>query len=564
MSNEINSNIKNIAVVQGSLTDEEIYLLGNDDPWAGMSLDFQAINTIGNVEIGIGGITTVRSSDAYVYNKSTQVYDLFTSDQQLWLNGELQYYPDATNSIYNSADLSNTDDWSTSGICTATLDVTGLDGSANSATTVRNIGLVGVDEVSGGDGHTYANDVIVGLKVWAKKVTTSGLLTIQQNAHISFGEWTVDVSLIGSGFEQLTEEHPAVTVVTPMVASNAGVFGIKFYTDVGLIDIVIGNVQAHEGKTIAEIRGLPFIPTTFPTTMLRTDYSFDIANYVADDGIIVCEESRSLYSSEAGAGQVGLISIQPSAEPVYKQTPERTSTYGGDIVGMVNTFSANQVLESGVVYIAGGDLGVFVDNVIGDEAAGQSFRAPALSALELFYNETYACTMKNLRRYHITSYIQGASFVSRNFPAVQALDADPIRLVISNVDVAPPNAGFVGTATISPNSFKGSTITQSVSFGANWWKSSMDEIPNVSTIYIRFNGFTDIWYPQDWDGASYAGSIPQGAAPTNIQDWINAQVGQDVQIEFSRSPTGMPTVYNVTYGGNQVVDGYNIIIHTEL
>jgi hypothetical protein len=115
------------------------------------------------------------------------------------------------NVIKSSEDIIN--DW----ILRGSISITAGHSDPDGGTTAYLVdGLIGA-----GLGDFYINvrglqpNAPLVLSFYIKKVTSTGTLYINNPQTTGAGQWTVDLSKIGTGWERITPSHPAVTVVWP-------------------------------------------------------------------------------------------------------------------------------------------------------------------------------------------------------------------------------------------------------------------------------------------------------------------------------------------------------------
>ena len=82
------------------------------------------------------------------------------------------------------------------------------------------------------------------------------------------------------------------------------------------------------------------------------------------------------------------------------------------------------------------------------------------------------------------------------------------------------NFGFLGggVGAIDPTTFNGVPITFSGSFGENWMRVDIAQIPNVTKLNVTLGGQT--WVLNWYDPDRYAGT-----APFNLWDFFGTTVG---------------------------------------
>ena len=85
--------------------------------------------------------------------------------------------------------------------------------------------------------------------VYIKRVTTTGTLRINSSNGTANGQWTINLALLGSGFERITRSHPAVTVVTEFTGTGNNFSGITFVSVAGTLQFEVWGAQIELGTT---------------------------------------------------------------------------------------------------------------------------------------------------------------------------------------------------------------------------------------------------------------------------------------------------------------------------
>lgn len=78
--------------------------------------------------------------------------------------------------------------------------------------------------------HGGPENAPVTVSVSVNVISASGNLRISNPYSGIFGDWVVDVSMLGTGWNRITEDHPAVTVVNPFRFNSTGNGGMQFGT----------------------------------------------------------------------------------------------------------------------------------------------------------------------------------------------------------------------------------------------------------------------------------------------------------------------------------------------
>lgn len=144
------------------------------------------------------------------------------------------------------------------------------------ASKVTGLGDVDTDRLYQSIGGFTAAAAIA-LAIDLKPVAGStGVLKVFSASGAARGEWTIDLSSV-SGWQTLTAQHAAVTVVAPFVATGVGTSGLLFSQGSGTVDIYLGAVSLEERAN------------RVPTPHIETTTSFELRDatvlaYALDDG----------------------------------------------------------------------------------------------------------------------------------------------------------------------------------------------------------------------------------------------------------------------------------------
>jgi len=127
--------------------------------------------------------------------------------------------------------------------------------------------------------------------IYIKRITTSGTLRINSANGTSNGQWTINLALLGNGFERITRNSPAVTVVTEFVGTGNNFSGIVFVSASGTLNFEVWGAQIELGTFSTS-----YIPTT--TTALTRN---------ADVATITGTNFSDFWQASKGGAQVQAI-----------------------------------------------------------------------------------------------------------------------------------------------------------------------------------------------------------------------------------------------------------------
>jgi hypothetical protein len=136
--------------------------------------------------------------------------------------------------------------WVKRGITTVTPNATTAPDGTLTADKI-DIGVADTDDM-----YQIISGIIVGQRyepsVWIKKISSSGILRL--NSYISgpVGSWRIDFSQLGTDWERITRDHPAVEIVNEFVGDQSGYCGHHYYAESGTLSFYIWGAQLEEGE----------------------------------------------------------------------------------------------------------------------------------------------------------------------------------------------------------------------------------------------------------------------------------------------------------------------------
>ena len=118
--------------------------------------------------------------------------------------------------------------WTKRGTCTAanTAVVAAPDGTLT-ADLIQGLGAAGSNDIFQSSASVVSGAAITP-SFYIQRISTSGTLRVQNPASSSNGIWLVDLSLLSSGWERITQAHPAVTISTPFTGAGGTSNGLQF------------------------------------------------------------------------------------------------------------------------------------------------------------------------------------------------------------------------------------------------------------------------------------------------------------------------------------------------
>lgn len=149
--------------------------------------------------------------------------------------------------------------------------------------------------VSGSTGDVFRTLVTtpsqaLSASIYINKVTTTGIIRLE-NAHTrSNGQYNIDLSLIPPGWQRITAQHPAVTVVAAFTSDAVGNTGFHLRTEgTTALSLYAWGAQLEAGA--------------FPTSYIKTEASQ--VTRAADNASMLGENFSSWYRQDEGTFVVG-------------------------------------------------------------------------------------------------------------------------------------------------------------------------------------------------------------------------------------------------------------------
>jgi len=177
------------------------------------------------------------------------VTGLWRSENLLWLTNEL-------------------DDparWNARGTCTVTPGQLDPEGG-NTAFLIEGLqsGAAGDFFQSTSSGFNYGGPWHpLETAVWMKRVSTEGFLAWSSPINNNlYGQWIIDLSVLGDDWQYLTRDHPAVSVTIEHVVADNGAAGVYLYrpSGSGLKSVYLWHPQLERSKPNQTKPG-PYVPT---------------------------------------------------------------------------------------------------------------------------------------------------------------------------------------------------------------------------------------------------------------------------------------------------------------
>lgn len=395
------------------------------------ALDDFSGSFVNDVIIGKGALTEARTSTIFLQDDAG-IWQSFGSGVpgEVYANARWWLYggPAGTNEIPFSSDLTDPA-WDETGTAVAAFDAVGLEGAANTASTLTDDDGAAFEFVL--ENITIPDDSnSIVCRVFLKKDEDEtrfpeirlrlvngteqniayqiNTKTGADNVRISTGSVNSEVNLQGDWWELLIEvtNNSTGNISGQVIIYPARATSLGELTNSATGSIIVGNVELHLNKTIAQVRGSTPIFTSGSTVSVdATDLSFDDANHADLEGAYFCEvKSVGLSSSDI----TGLVGVGGSGRMLHCTNNFRSFDGVNNTQGPVITLAPDDTeYKVGMAY--GDSLKrVNTDDVFGAEDAYDGVFNNSLSKMAIFTDNSFSggeipvvALMRNLRRYDL-------------------------------------------------------------------------------------------------------------------------------------------------------------------
>jgi len=176
-----------------------------------------------------------------------------------------------TNLYTYSEDFSNSA-WSKTGTTVTSNTTIAPDGTSTADTIAIGTGISALVQTKSGLTAGARHEV----SFYIKKITSTGEIIVRNTEDGSYGRWSINLSLLGSGWERITRTHPAITIVAEFVASPSGILGAALYGNSSGISFYLWGAQLEVGSFATS-----YIPSTTTFTSRASS-----ATYVDSSGTL--------------------------------------------------------------------------------------------------------------------------------------------------------------------------------------------------------------------------------------------------------------------------------------
>ena len=267
------------------------------------------------------------AEDARMYEKIDFSRD--SNATQTGSDGYIKYAPN--NVLTSSEDIVN--DWTLRGSVSVTAGQSDPDGGTTAYLFDGVIGA-GLGDVYQSITGLPANAPYV-VSFYIKKVTSTGTLYINNPQTAGAGQWSVDLSKIGTGWERITESHAAVTVMSSHKVYTNGGGGIHIYSG-GDLDFYFWHPQIEMSFSSSDAAN-DYISTGSGSAVFKERF-----DHVPETG-----EKRGLLIEEA---RTNLLVQSQDFTTSWTKTNVNTPTIASNIIDPSGGYGSYKLTEDTADY----------------------------------------------------------------------------------------------------------------------------------------------------------------------------------------------------------------------
>lgn len=318
---------------------------------------------------------------------------------QLTTKPYLFFQPEFEQLCPYSNDFTN---WFVRGTGTATFDQIGVKNVPNTASQITVNSLL--NDVYQNVATGLTPDIECALRIFLKRVSTTGTLKVRNKEGALRGDWDIDLSSLSNNFELINADHPAVTVITEFKTDLNGDIGILFIGDGTDRTAIVGNAELYYNKKCSQINGIgPIFTTTTGETRGPISYSFSNLNHDNANGLYFFELIPHFSKDESIV--LGVQKIIESLIYINSSGQFESQDSSGTLTADLYNFSPGEYIKIALAYSSSAELrSIFINGV---QYEG-SYTAPFIygSMIRLFYECDFPCGIRNLLFYKNKTYDQ--------------------------------------------------------------------------------------------------------------------------------------------------------------
>jgi hypothetical protein len=250
--------------------------------------------------------------------------------------------------------------------------ITAPDGTLT-ADLISGIGATGVDDFySVAPATPEATGASLSLSFYVDKGASSGVLDVQAVAGPGGGHWTISLSSVASGWDRITDAHPAVTVLVPFTVVSPAINSGPLFSasSGGPLSLYMWGCQLELASAASDYQailgnGYPYSSTGFPIAQLYDGVDDGMATATFTAGTLIDGMDCMIVVRRDGNNQQSLGGLYQLDETKY--------------FGVIGTDSGTSAGTHGGC----GTPSIFVDNVAVSNTRGALYDAIGLGELHI-------------------------------------------------------------------------------------------------------------------------------------------------------------------------------------
>jgi hypothetical protein len=250
--------------------------------------------------------------------------------------------------------------------------ITAPDGTLT-ADLISGIGATGVDDFYRvAPAIPEATGASLSLSFYVDKGASSGVLDVQAVAGPGGGHWTISLSSVASGWDRITDAHPAVTVLVPFTVVSPAINSGPLFSasSGGPLSLYMWGCQLELASAASDYQailgnGYPYSSTGFPIAQLYDGVDDGMATATFTAGTLIDGMDCMIVVRRDGNNQQSLGGLYQLDETKY--------------FGVIGTDSGTSAGTHGGC----GTPSIFVDNVAVSNTRGALYDAIGLGELHI-------------------------------------------------------------------------------------------------------------------------------------------------------------------------------------